>query len=141
MVSAAAITTGAVTKVKMQASSDDGSVDANCDLEGSSVTIADTSDNTMTILEIVNPQKKWLKPVITRGTQNAAFESVFAVMTGAKVLLEMALDGDLQAAKLLLSVAFKDVPVVATVVPVDGGGRGLASRIVERIRVARLVEK
>ena len=56
-------------------------------------------------------------------------------------LMGMALDGDLQAAKLLLSVAFKDVPVVATVVPVDGGGRGLASRIVERIQAARLVEK
>lgn len=86
MVSAAAITTGAVTKVKMQASSDDGSSDAYSDLEGSSVTIADTSDNTMTILEIANPQKKWLKPVITRGTQNAAFEGVFAIQTGAKVL-------------------------------------------------------
>lgn len=86
MVSAAAITTGAVTKVKMQQSTDDGSADAYSDLEGSSVTIADSSDNTMTILEIVNPQKKWLKPVITRLTQNAAFEGVFAIQTGAKVL-------------------------------------------------------
>ena len=64
-----------------------------------------------------------------------------AVRQLAGKLLSMALDGDLQAAKLLLSVAFKDVPVVATVVPVDGGGRGLASRIVERIQAARLVEK
>lgn len=63
-----------------------------------------------------------------------------AVRQLANKLLEMALDGDLQAAKLLLNVAFKDVPVVATVVPVDGGGR-VASRIVERIRVARLVKK
>ena len=64
-----------------------------------------------------------------------------AVRQLAGKLLEMALDGDLQAAKLLLNVAFKDLPVVATVVPVDGGGRGLASRIVERIQAARLVEK
>jgi hypothetical protein len=86
MVSAAAITTGAVTKVKMQQSSDDGVADGYSDLEGTSVTIADDSDNKMVVLEVKDPQKRYLKPVITRGTQNAAFEGVFAIQIGAKVL-------------------------------------------------------
>ena len=85
LVSAAAITSGAVTTVKMQQSSDDGVADGYSDLEGTSVSISDASDSTLTVLEIANPQKRYLKPVITRGTQNAAFEGVFAICTGPKV--------------------------------------------------------
>lgn len=85
LVSAAAITSGAVTAVKKQQSSDDGSSDAYSDLEGTAVSIADTSDSTLTVLEVSNPQKRYLKPVITRGTQNAAFESVLAIQTGPKL--------------------------------------------------------
>lgn len=84
LVSAAAITSGAVTAVKLQQSDDDGSSDAYSDIEGSALSIADDSDSKMTVLEIVNPQKRYVKPVITRLTQNAAFESVLAIQTGPK---------------------------------------------------------
>lgn len=58
-------------------------------------------------------------------------------------LIQQAKAGDQVAAKLLLGYIGKapEQPVVATVVPVDGGGRGLALRIVERIQAARLAEK
>lgn len=83
LVSAAAITSGAVTSVKMQQSDDDSTY---ADLEGSAVAIADTYDSTMAVLEVKDPRKRYLKPVITRGTQNAAFEGVFAIQTGPKTV-------------------------------------------------------
>lgn len=84
LVSASAITSGAVTSVKVQQSSDDGSTDGWSDLAGSSVTIADDSDSTMTVVEIVQPQKRYVRPYIARGTQNASFEAIHAILTGPK---------------------------------------------------------
>lgn len=82
MVACNAITTGAVTSVKAQQSSDDGSTDAYSDLAGSSVTIADTADNTLVLLEVTEPRKRYLNFVIDRGTQNASFDGVYAILTG-----------------------------------------------------------
>ena len=84
LVSAAAITSGALTVVKLHQSDDDGSTDAYSDIEGSALSIADDSDGKLTVVEMVDPQKRYVKPVITRGTQNAAFEAVLAVQTGPK---------------------------------------------------------
>lgn len=85
MVACGAITTGAITTLKAQQSSDDGASDAYSDIEGSSVTIADDADNKMILLEIQNPQKRYVKPVIARGTQNAEINGIFAIQTGPNV--------------------------------------------------------
>lgn len=85
VVAMGAITTGAVTTLKAQQSSDDGSADAYSDIEGTSVTIADTDDNKLILLEINEPQKRYVKPIITRGTQNAVVDGVFGIQTGAKL--------------------------------------------------------
>lgn len=81
-----AITTGAVTSVKIQQSSDDGVADAYSDLEGSSVTVADDDDNQVVIHDIYRPQKRYLKVVVSRATQNAVIDGITAMRYGAKKL-------------------------------------------------------
>jgi hypothetical protein len=78
-----AITGSAVTSVKAQQSSDNGSADGWSDLTGTSVTVADDDDNQVVILEIDNPQKRYVRCVVDRGTQNAVVDGVIAVQTGA----------------------------------------------------------
>lgn len=79
------ITSGAVTSVKVQQSSDDGSADTYADLEGTSVTVADDDDNQVVVHDIYRPRERYLKVVIDRGTQNAVIDGVIAVLYGARV--------------------------------------------------------
>lgn len=78
------ITSGAVTSIKAQQSSDDGSADDYSDIAGSSCTVADDQDNKIAVLEIVRPLKKYVRLVVVRGTQNAVIDGVFAVATHAR---------------------------------------------------------
>lgn len=79
-----AITTGALTSVKVQQSSDDASADAYADLEGTSVTVADDDDNQVVVHDIVAPRERYLKVVISRGTQNAVIDGIIAVLYKAR---------------------------------------------------------
>lgn len=78
------ITAGAVTSVKLQQSSDDGSTDDYSDIEGSGVTVADDDDNQVAVNECVRPTKKWVRAVVDRGTQNAVIDGIIAVKTGLR---------------------------------------------------------
>ena len=78
------ITGSAVTSVKAQASDDDGSTDTYSDLEGTSITVADDTDNKVVLLEVVKPTKKYIRLVIDRGTQNAVVDGAFAFQTGLR---------------------------------------------------------
>lgn len=78
-----AITSGAVTSVKVQQSSDDAAADAYADLTGTSVTVADDDDNQVVVHDIYRPRERYLKVVIDRGTQNAVIDGIIAVLYGA----------------------------------------------------------
>lgn len=78
------ITSGAVTSVKVQQSSDDGGSDAYADLLGSAITVADDDDNQVTVHDIYRPRDRYLKVVVDRGTQNAVIDGIVAVLYGAK---------------------------------------------------------
>ena len=78
------ITAGAATSLKVQQSSDDAASDAYDDLTGTAQTIADTDDNLIRTCDIFRPQKRYLKMVIARATQNATIGGVCAVLYGAK---------------------------------------------------------
>lgn len=78
------ITSGAVTSVKIQQSSDDGSADAYADLAGTSVTVADDDDNQVVVHDIFRPRERYLKVVVDRGTQNAVIDGIVAVLYGAR---------------------------------------------------------
>ncbi len=80
------ITGGAVTSVKVQQSSDDGSVDTYADLEGTSITVADDDDNQLVVHDIYRPRERYLKVVVDRHTQNAVIDGIVAVLYGARSL-------------------------------------------------------
>jgi hypothetical protein len=80
------VTAGAVTSIKLQQSDDDAAADAYSDIVGSSQTIADSADNTHIYSDIFHPQKRYLKLVVTRGTQDATIGGVVAELYGASTL-------------------------------------------------------
>lgn len=80
-----AITTNAVTSVKAQQSSDDGSTDAFADLAGTAQTVADDDDGQVFYIDVYRPRERYVRPVIDRGTQNAVVQSVLAVQYGPRV--------------------------------------------------------
>lgn len=74
------ITSGAVTSIKAQQSSDDGATDGYSDLEGTSQTVADTDDGKVFIIDIHRPTKRYIDLVISRGTQNAVVDYMEVVL-------------------------------------------------------------
>jgi hypothetical protein len=83
LVAMGAITAGAATSIKLQQSSDDGSVDAYSDIAGTSLTIPDTGDNKLWVLEVIRPTKQWIKLYIARATQTSVVEAAIAILGGA----------------------------------------------------------
>jgi TPP-dependent trihydroxycyclohexane-1,2-dione (THcHDO) dehydratase len=81
-----AIVTGAATSVKVQQSSDDGVADGYSDLTGTSVTVADDQDNKLVYVEVVRPQKRYLKMVVGRATQNSTLDDLTAILSGPKTI-------------------------------------------------------
>lgn len=86
-----AIVSGALTSVKAQQSSDNGSTDGFSDIAGSAVTVADTDDNKVAVLEIHNPEKRYVKPFVDRGTQNATVDGIIAILSNPR---ELPIDDD-----------------------------------------------
>lgn len=80
------ITTGAVTSCKLQQSDDNGVADGWSDLEDSGITVADDDDNQVVVLDCYRPQKRYVRPVVDRGTQNAVVDGIIAVQYGPRVL-------------------------------------------------------
>ncbi len=78
------ITASAVTSIKVQQGTD-GTVSDAADLEGSSVTIADTDDNKIAAIEIYRPRERYVKLIIKRATANAVVDGAWAIQTGPRV--------------------------------------------------------
>lgn len=70
-----AIVSGAATSSKVQQNTADSGT-GMADLEGSSITIADTDDNKMVIHEVYKPKERYLRLAISRGTQNATIDGL-----------------------------------------------------------------
>lgn len=81
-----AIVAGAVTALKAQQSDDDGVGDTYGDLTGTSVTIGDAGDGGVFWLDIINPEKRFVRPVLVRGTQNATIDGIVAYRYQAEKL-------------------------------------------------------
>jgi len=80
LVAFGAIVTNAVTTIKLQQSDDSGgSPDDFSDIVGTSQTVADDKDNTSFVIDFRRPQKRYLKLIVTRATQNATVGAVYAI--------------------------------------------------------------
>lgn len=66
-----AITSTAVTTIKLQASDDNAVADDYSDLAGTSQAVADTDDEKIFYIDIMRPSKRYLRLVVSRGTANA----------------------------------------------------------------------
>lgn len=75
-----AITSGAVTSMKAQQDTDAAGA-TMADLEDSGITIADDDDNQTFAVSIYRPFERYLRCVIDRATQNAAFGEIYAVLS------------------------------------------------------------
>jgi hypothetical protein len=78
-----AITSGAVTSIKMQVSDNSALSDA-ADVTGLSVTVADDDDGKVFVLDLVKPLKRYARVVVDRGTQDAVVEQGTYIRYGAK---------------------------------------------------------
>lgn len=78
------VVTGAVTSMKLQQSSDDAAADDYTDVNGTSITIADTDDDKLKYLDVFRPGKQYLKLVISRATQNATVGGIIAIQYKAR---------------------------------------------------------
>jgi hypothetical protein len=71
-----AIVAGAATSIKLQDSSDNSSFN---DIAGTNQTIADTDDDKVFYSDLSRPTKRYVRPVVSRATQNATVGSVLAM--------------------------------------------------------------
>lgn len=76
-----AIVSGAATSIKAQGSNDNSTF---TDLEGTSQTIADTDDNKTFYINVVKPTYRYVRPVVSRATQNATVGGVVAIQSDAR---------------------------------------------------------
>ena len=71
-------TSGHVTKIKVQGSSDDSSYS---DLTGTlSTALGDTSGDKLLVVDIYRPAHRYLKLVVDRGTQNVEIDTIEAIL-------------------------------------------------------------
>lgn len=84
-----AITSGAVTSVKVQQAAAITSATAltsGADLEGTSDAVLDTDDNKLVISDIIRPRERYVQVHILRATQNSVVDLVIAELYGASKL-------------------------------------------------------
>lgn len=78
-----AIVSGAATSIKWQEGS---TTSPTTDVAGTSITVADTDDDTTKILRIIKPRSRYGRVVVSRATQNATVGAIMYVLTGARTL-------------------------------------------------------
>ena len=54
------------------------------DLAGSAVSIADSDDNKLLVLDIHRPAERYVRAVVTRGTADATIDGVIAILYGPR---------------------------------------------------------
>lgn len=80
-----AITSGAATSVKLQQNSAN-SASGMADLEGTSITVSDTDDNTLVIAEVSRPRERYVRCYISRATQNSVIDIGLAELALPRVM-------------------------------------------------------
>jgi hypothetical protein len=80
-----AITSGAVTSLKVQHSDTTTSGDF-VDVAGTAQTIADTADDQTFVVDINKPAKRYVRVIVSRATQNAVVASAEALVYGLRSL-------------------------------------------------------
>lgn len=80
-----AIVSGAATSVGAAALDTSSPTPGTDDLEGSKITVADTDDDKLVILDINRPRQRYVRPFVKRATQNATVNGIIAELYGPRV--------------------------------------------------------
>lgn len=72
------ITSGAATSIAASMLDTSSPTPGTDDVAGSKITVVDTADDTIFILDIVKPQKRYVRPFVKRATQNAVLNCIIA---------------------------------------------------------------
>jgi hypothetical protein len=80
-----AIASSGVNTIKVQQSSDDAATDPYSDLEGTAQTVADTDDDSVRTITILQPSKRYVRLYIDKDTSHACAESAtYELFDGAR---------------------------------------------------------
>lgn len=83
------ITSGAATSIKVQqaaAVTSTTALTSGADLLGTGITVGDTDDNKLFIIDVYRPRERYLQLHILRATQNAVVNFAIAELYNARVL-------------------------------------------------------
>lgn len=83
IVNTGAITSGAVTSIKMQQDTD-SAMGTAADLLGTAQTIADTDDEDTFVIDLFKPRERYVRLVVDRGTQNCVISAATYIRYGAR---------------------------------------------------------
>lgn len=80
------LTDTAVTSCSVKGSDDNSTFTALTDDSSTavSVSVADTADNKLVVIEVINPTNRYLKPFIDRGTANAVVDGIIAILRNSR---------------------------------------------------------
>lgn len=100
------LTATQVTSLKAQHSKDDGSADAYVDATGAATgNAADADSNKLLVLDVRNPQRRYVRPVLKRATANAVVDGVVAILYSTKKAPTTQLAAQVAASKVVSSPA------------------------------------
>ena len=81
-----AITAGAATSVALAGLATSSPTPGTDDLLGTKITVADTDDDKLVILDLHQPAQRFIRPFVKRATQNSVVNSIVAELYGPKKL-------------------------------------------------------
>lgn len=99
-----AITAGAATSVAVAALDTSSPTPGTDDVAGSSITVPDTADDKLFIIDIHKPARRYNRPFVKRATQNAVLNSIVTELYGPRKS-PVAKDASVSAQELSVSPA------------------------------------
>lgn len=72
------ITAGAATSIAACGLATSSPTPGTDDIAGSKITVADTDDDKIVVLDIVKPSQRYVRPFVKRATQNAVLNGIIA---------------------------------------------------------------
>ena len=99
------ITAGAATSVAAASLATSSPTPGTDDIAGSSITVADTADDKIFILDIYKPALRYVRPFVKRATQNSVLNSIIAELYGHSGLHPIAKDATVITQELSVSPA------------------------------------
>jgi len=75
----------AATGIKVQQGAQ-ANMSGAADLAGTALSIADTNDNKLLVVDVNRPAERYVRAIVTRGTANTVIDGVIAIQYGTRVL-------------------------------------------------------